>query len=90
MKQCFASKDKRAGNKLQAGGYMPENGKYPLLLKRGIYMIIHWDNETDNPNIIHYHGTKDHTLPYRRMDHVITVKGGSHMMALTRGKEIVL
>lgn len=62
--------------------------KHPLLLERGINMIIHWDNEEDNPNIIHIHGTKDHTLPYRRMDGVITVKNGSHMMALTRGEEV--
>ncbi len=57
-------------------------------LKRTINMIVKWDKTTYSNKIIHIHGTKDHTLPIRKLkaDHII--KKGSHMMTLTRGEEI--
>jgi len=62
-----------------------KNSKF---LKRTVNMIIRWDKKTYNKNIIHIHGTKDHTLPIRKTKPTITIKKGSHMMTLTRGKEI--
>jgi pimeloyl-ACP methyl ester carboxylesterase len=57
-------------------------------LKRTVAMIITWDRKTFSDKIIHIHGTKDHTLPYRKVKCNYTVKKGSHMMTLTRGSEI--
>ncbi len=57
-------------------------------LKRTVAMIIKWDRKTYSDKIIHIHGTKDHTLPYRKVKSDYTIKKGSHMMTLTRGEEI--
>jgi hypothetical protein len=63
-------------------------GKDPLLLERGVNMIIHWGNTTADPHIVHIHGTRDHTIPIRWVDNPVVVKKGSHMMALTRSEAI--
>ncbi len=63
--------------------------KDPIYLKRTIGMIINWDNRKNSKKIYHIHGTKDHTLPYRKIKHVDhTIKKGSHMMTLTRADEL--
>lgn len=51
-------------------------------------MIINWDRKTSSDKIVHIHGTKDHTLPYRKVKSDYTISKGSHMMTLTKGKEI--
>ena len=62
--------------------------KDPDFMKRAVEMILLWDRETYSDKIIHIHGDKDHTLPirYTKPDYVII--DGSHMMTLTRAKEI--
>ena len=63
--------------------------KKPKYYKRTIRMIVNWQLRANSKNIIHIHGTKDHTLPYRKLksvDH--TIENGSHMMTLTRAEEI--
>ncbi len=62
--------------------------KNPLYIKRTVNMIVNWEREAYPPNIVHIHGTKDHTLPLRNVTASILVKKGSHMMTLTRGEEI--
>ncbi|MES2587872.1 MAG: alpha/beta hydrolase [Bacteroidota bacterium] len=64
--------------------------KKPKYIKRSIEMIIKWDKEKtpNSDKIIHIHGTKDHTLPHRKVKATYTVKKGSHMMTLTRASEI--
>jgi len=62
--------------------------KSPLYYKRTVNMIINWEREQYNCNIIHIHGTKDHTIPVRNVKANYTVDKGSHMMTLTRGEEI--
>jgi len=57
-------------------------------LKRSVNMIINWNRKEYNKNIVHVHGTKDHTLPYGHLKATHTVRKGSHMIALTRGDEI--
>jgi len=65
--------------------------KDPDFLKRTIAMIIEWDKVIHKKdNIIHIHGDNDHTIPIRNVDYDYVVKGGSHMMVLTKGKEISL
>ena len=62
--------------------------KDPLFLERGINMIIHWERTETDPRIVHLHGTRDHTIPFRRVDSVIKIKKGSHMMTLTQAAAI--
>lgn len=63
--------------------------KDPVFLKRGIHMIANWEGEYEsNGNIIHIHGTKDHTLPIRKTCSDMIVEKGSHMMTLTNPKPI--
>jgi len=52
-------------------------------------MIIKWKRTSNSGKIIHIHGTKDHTLPFRNIsDPDYVIKNGSHMMTLTRADEI--
>jgi len=63
--------------------------KKPKYLKRTARMIIRWVRESNNKKIVHIHGTNDHTIPIRNVknpDYVI--ENGSHMMTLTKAKEI--
>ncbi|RYM36075.1 alpha/beta hydrolase [Brumimicrobium glaciale] len=65
--------------------------KNPKYLKRTARMIIRWKRKTNSTKIIHVHGNNDHTIPIRNvvnLDYII--EDGSHMMALTRSKEISL
>ena len=57
-------------------------------MKRAIDMIINWQRETYNPNIIHIHGDKDNTIPIKNVKPSLIVEDGSHMMALTKGRKI--
>lgn len=62
--------------------------KDPVYLIRTIEMIINWDRIEFNPEIIHIHGDKDHTIPLRNVKADYIVNDGSHMMVLTRANEI--
>ncbi|MFT6135942.1 MAG: pimeloyl-ACP methyl ester carboxylesterase [Cyclobacteriaceae bacterium] len=64
------------------------NDKDPDFLKRTIAMIIEWDRTSSSDQIIHIHGDNDHTIPVRNVKYDYLIEGGSHMMALTRSKEI--
>jgi len=62
--------------------------KDKIYMKRAVDMIINWQREIYNPNIIQIHGDHDNTLPIKNVKVTLIVEGGSHMMALTRGEEI--
>lgn len=63
--------------------------KEPKYMKRTIRMLCKWDRKENSTTIIHIHGTKDHTLPYRKIENPdYTIEEGSHMMTLTRGEDI--
>ena len=65
--------------------------KNPEYLKHTVRMIIRWKRKSNLKKIVHIHGTKDHTIPIRNVqgpDYII--ENGSHMMTLTRAKEISL
>lgn len=63
-------------------------GKDKTFLKRSVGMIINWDKNTYSEKIVHIHGTRDHTLPIRKLTPTIIINKGSHMMTLTRAEEI--
>ncbi len=62
--------------------------KDPLFLKRTIHMIINWDRENYDERIVHIHGDKDNTIPIKNVNYDYKIKGGSHVMTLTRGEEL--
>lgn len=62
--------------------------KDSYFMRRAIEMIIHWEREISPKNIFHIHGNKDHTLPIRNVSFDYRIENGSHMMTLTRAKEI--
>ena len=62
--------------------------KNAVFLKRTTKLIINWKRTTYDKNIIHIHGTNDHTLPFKHVKPSYIIKDGSHMMTLTRGEEM--
>ncbi|MFC2104439.1 alpha/beta hydrolase [Bacteroidota bacterium] len=63
--------------------------KDPKYIKRTIRLIIKWKRTSNSKNIIHIHGTNDHTIPIRNIKELdYIVENGSHMMTLTRADEI--
>ncbi len=63
--------------------------KNAMYMKRTIHLLINWERKQNNTAIYHIHGSKDHTLPIKKIknpSHII--KKGSHMMTLTKAKEI--
>ena len=62
--------------------------KDPEFLLRTIPMIMQWERTSNDADIIHIHGTKDHTIPYKNVQCDYTIEGGSHMMTLTQSHKI--
>lgn len=52
--------------------------KNPLFMRRTIESIIYWDNQAYPSNILHIHGSKDHTLSARRIKNAVILPGASH------------
>lgn len=63
-----------------------KNGRY---FKQTSRLILTWENTDTSNDVIHIHGNNDHTIPYRNINKPnYTIENGSHMMILTRAKEI--
>jgi esterase/lipase len=57
-------------------------------LKWSIYNIIKWEQTKPIENIIHIHGTTDTVFPIKNIKNAIEIKGGTHIMILTKAKKI--
>ncbi len=53
-----------------------------------IEKIILWDRIKANPNVIHIHGDADEVFPIKYIKNCIVVKGGTHILILTKYKWI--
>lgn len=62
--------------------------KDPRFFRRTIEMIINWERHHYREDIIHIHGEKDHTIPVKNVKYDYLIPQGSHVMTLTRGKEL--
>ena len=51
-----------------------------------IEKIILWDRLEIDPNVIHIHGDADEVFPIKNIINCIVVKGGTHIMILTKYK----
>jgi len=59
-----------------------------LYLPWAIDAIVNWKEENADPEIIHIHGTKDVIFPIGNIGDCIKIEGGTHIMVLTRAREI--
>lgn len=50
--------------------------------------ILYWKSTGVPSSYIHIHGTRDEILPIRNLSPTHIIKGGGHLMVLTRAKEI--
>ena len=63
--------------------------KNPKFIKRAIHLIVTWERDCPQAeNVIHLHGTKDHTLPVRFTCAQYQLKDFSHMMMLTSAEKV--
>jgi hypothetical protein len=53
-----------------------------------IEKIILWDRKKADPNVIHIHGDTDEVFPIKYIQDCIVVKGGTHILILTKYKWI--
>lgn len=53
-----------------------------------IEMIILWDRKKADSNVVHIHGDADEVFPIKYIQNCILVKGGTHIMILTKYKWI--
>lgn len=51
-----------------------------------IEKIIMWDRKKVDPNVIHIHGDADEVFPIKNIKNCIVVKGGTHIMILSKYK----
>lgn len=66
--------------------YLSVRGK--KYLKWSIYNVIKWEQLRPIENIVHIHGTKDTVFPIKNIKNAIEIKGGTHVMILTKAKKI--
>ena len=62
--------------------------KRPLYMKRTINYILTWEEGNCDSDIIHIHGAKDKTLPYKNITPTLTLPHAGHMMVYTHAPEI--
>ena len=53
-----------------------------------IEKIILWDRKKADPNVVHIHGDADEVFPIKYIQNCTVVKGGTHIMILTKYKWI--
>lgn len=64
------------------------NAKEPAFLNQAVRLIVEWDRELAPAGIIHVHGTKDRTLPFRCVEATHSIAGGTHMITYSQPKQI--
>jgi pimeloyl-ACP methyl ester carboxylesterase len=57
-------------------------------IKWGIDAIVHWKGGIDSQQFVHIHGSGDELLPIRYCKPTHIIRGGGHLMVLTRSDEI--
>ncbi|GAB1309736.1 alpha/beta hydrolase [Urechidicola sp. KH5] len=62
----------------------------PLYLKWAVYNVLHWQQDKVSENILHIHGDADHIFPTRHIEGYLNIKGGTHVMVLTKAQQIKL
>lgn len=55
-----------------------------------INTIVNWKQATTDEEVVHIHGTSDFMFPIENIQHCHKIEGGTHIMVLTKAKEINL
>ncbi|QNM86177.1 alpha/beta hydrolase [Polaribacter pectinis] len=66
--------------------YLSVRGK--TYLNWSISSVLNWKQDKPKENLVHIHGTKDHVFPIKHIKDAIEIKGGTHVMILTKAKKI--
>ncbi|MEE9407800.1 MAG: alpha/beta hydrolase [Polaribacter sp.] len=66
--------------------YLSVRGK--TYLNWSISSVLNWVQDKPQDNLVHIHGTKDHVFPIKHIKDAIEIKGGTHVMILTKAKKI--
>jgi len=53
-----------------------------------IEQMITWGRKEAVPGVIHLHGESDLIFPIKNIENCISIKGGTHIMLLNKGKEL--
>ena len=53
-------------------------------LEWAVKQMILWDRAKPDPNVIHIHGDADNVFPIKNIQNCIVVKGGTHIMILSK------
>ena len=53
-------------------------------LEWAIEKMLLWNRESPNPEVIHIHGDADEVFPLKYIQNCISIKGGTHIMILTK------
>ena len=59
-----------------------------IYLPWAVYNVLHWQQETQLPNVVHIHGDADGVFPIKHIKDCTVVKGGTHVMILNKAKKI--
>lgn len=57
-------------------------------IRWAMHAVLTWQNKAIPENLAHIHGTRDEVLPLRFTKPTHVVRGGGHLMLLTRAKEV--
>ncbi len=57
-------------------------------LNWAIFNVLKWEQNKPLDGIVHIHGTKDKVFPIKNINESIEIKGGTHIMILTKAKKI--
>lgn len=57
-------------------------------IRWAMHAVLTWKNTAVPENLVHIHGTRDEVLPMRFTKPTHIVRGGGHLMVLTRANEI--
>jgi pimeloyl-ACP methyl ester carboxylesterase len=60
----------------------------PKFIKWAMDAVLQWDNKIVPPNVYHITGDKDMVLPHRPKKGVTIIPGGTHLMILSKAKEV--
>ena len=60
----------------------------PVFIKWALLAVLNWENDNIPNNLIHIHGTSDGVLPGHLTNPTHFIKGGGHLMVMTRANEI--
>jgi pimeloyl-ACP methyl ester carboxylesterase len=61
------------------------NEKY---LKWAVHSILQWEQKNPVKNVTHIHGTNDAVFPIKNIKNATEIKGGTHIMILTKAKKL--